>query len=522
MGGAHGRKSRIHNLQSRKMAGTKPFCELVSAPAADSTLVGVQDSPPSSPYRPNEAMESSAASEQVDREGRCRPSGAAASASEVEEEDGGSEPSSPLLRMPSTSEEDAGQRSDSNEEYNPHSPRTRRRKLKKCACAVACLLIGVILLASASLCVFGALSVDALRIGSTCDNTNLLGEYTRTGIYVFLANFTLLRSVPQCDVLGVDTSGRPETSEEGEVNVFLTECGNIIYKPFYTSLGHFTQVRLNQANHPIAVLNEDNLRQDQSFEGNLTIIFHAEPDSGSCDGGLCSSEVHICHFSDPKTFKGFLKAANKWKDFTNDMTKVVWCEIVTLTGNETGSTNYSVTFTISQTCLSFVGAVQTQNHYTIQFGYDVSGKKIDSLRPSNNTQSCVLNAQNGESNNVKCTLNVNHDLIQSGNESVDLCLVGRGISAGDGAYRYAHIDVEFKRNSINGLIVKVAALPVGVIMAVILLVVVLNIIICVRINKRRRVSTSIEVATRGATSNLQELHRPSSSRSVSASPRRDS
>ena len=496
------------------MAYPKPFTEPVSAPT-DSLVL-----PASSTDPPSEAAESNGShstSEQVDRESRCRTSSTMATASEVEEQDVASEPSSPLLQP---SEEDVDQRSGSDEEYNPHPPRTRRRKLKKCA-AVACLLIGVILLASASLCVFGALSVDALRIGSTCDNTNLLGEYTRTGIYVLLANFTLLRSVPQCDVHGVVTSGRLVTSEEGEVYVSLTECMNIIYKPFYTSLGHFTQVRLNQANHPIAILDEDNLRQNQSFEGNLTIIFHAEPDSGSCDGGLCNSDVYICHFSDPETFKGFLNAANKWKDFTNDMTKVVWCEIVTLSGNETGSTNYSVTFTISQTRLSFVGAVQTQNHYTIQFGYDVSGKKIDSLRPSNNTQSCVLNAQNGESNNVKCTLNVNHDLIQSGNESVDLCLVGRGISAGDGAYRYAHIDVEFKRNSINGLIVKVAALPVGVIMAVILLVV-LNIIICgVQIYKRR-VSTSIEVATTEATSNLQELYRPSSSRSVSASPRRDS
>ena len=110
----------------------------------------------------------------------------------------------------------------------------------------------------------------------------------------------------------------------------------------------------------------------------------------------------------------------------------------------------------------------------------------------------MLSVENGVES--KSAFNVNSDVIQPVNKSVDMCVLGHGVYPGDGSYTYAQIDIELVTDNelkyirIMSRVILVLLHALGIIL--------LLTISCVLMYKRGR-STPLSPTEETATVNIQ-------------------
>ena len=289
-------------------------------------------------------------------------------------------------------------------------------------------------------------------------------EYTRTDLYTLLTTFKCSETVP-CDVSEVRV--RASNSEPNQVAINLTECNNVIYQDIVEEPDFdFT---LEGADRPLTLIDENYVKQNYfAGPGYVTVSIEVRA-LYSEDNDFPTSIVYICQFSDPNLFKSFKSQSSGQREDLMDKAK---CEHVTISEE----TNTSVSFTNTQPQLLFLGAVQTQEFYSISLKYSLRGKTIIGLNESSLTHSCSMRVDKDDPTlPSECSITVSDELVNSA-AGTSLCVLGNGVSAGDGTYVYTRVSVDLiKDNVMNNrrLILTVFSSLAGAIFLISILVVVI-------------------------------------------------
>ena len=289
--------------------------------------------------------------------------------------------------------------------------------------------------------------------------------YTRTGVYVLLKTFACGNDI--CNVSEVKAKIEA-SAEPDQIKIFLTNCENIIYNMFEENSESYTQ-ELYHANSPIDIIDENFVAQNY-FRGNTTIFARTKIEN-------FANQVYICQFADPVVFKEFLSSNGDWNHLTYAS------ECIKLSGMYNTSYSYSVAFHNEYLRYSFVGAVQSNPPQDIHFGFKVIGEKTAGFTDANCTQTCTLNAY-GTGDESECSIYISDELAHSATGS-ELCVLGYGVSAGDGHFQYTPIIVELIEHKMKiSFITKLRIAFISPITIIILLV--SGVLIAVGVCKRHK------------------------------------
>ena len=388
------------------MAGYTPFCKNVSDPVdalvsdlahgedlvPQTAAIAVQESPVPVPV----AVDTSNRSHDID----------------VDDDDF-ERPDSLLL--PDSPRSDEGTESPDNNRNQQEG-----QKRAKIYLLVAVLLIPVLVMVIVSLSGFyGEREYSNQRMKGLDSNTS----YTRTNVYVLLKRFPCNDF---CNVSEVKATMDSSTAEPDQVQIILTKCENVNHVTYEKNSELYSQV-LQHANTPIAIIDENFVAKNH-FRGNATIFAHRNVEK-------FTNQVYIYHFNDPFVFREFLSSKSHWKHFAKSTTD----SLCIISGMHNTSYHLTTcTFYNEYPTFSFVGAVQSNPPQVIQFGFKVVGEIITGFTNANSTQTCTLNTYDYES---ECSIYVGNELACSAAGS-DLCVLGIGLSAGDGHFQYTSTTVE--------------------------------------------------------------------------------
>ena len=177
-------------------------------------------------------------------------------------------------------------------------------------------------------------------------------------------------------------------------------------------------LRSGRANTPIAITNE----MQNYFSGQVTVNVEVlDLEDKVVQQQPYAYQVYLCMFNDPVIFDAFLGLRNHSENFICDHDTN--CNAIDVTVSRTCGTNYSIEYDIEHPVFSFIGAIQTEPSYVLQFGYHVFGATIIGLDTSYNIQRCTLNG----TQSTKCTLFISNEFIKAASGS-NLCVLADGVS----------------------------------------------------------------------------------------------
>ena len=266
--------------------------------------------------------------------------------------------------------------------------------------------------------------------------------------------------------------------ESNQIKVFLTNCENIIYNRFEENSTPYTVQKLSYANTPTTVIDENFVAQNY-FRGNVTIFAHTK------NAEIFINQVYICQFTDPIVFKEFLSSKGDWKHF---ITPRRCKKLSAINVHNASYPNQSIMFHNESLSFSFVGAVQSDPPQDVLFGFRVIGEKIAGFSDANRTQSCTLNL-NGHGDESECSIYLGDELAYSATIGPhdQLCVLGNGVSAGDGSFQYTPVAVELIEHKIKlNFITKIRIAfisPITIVLLLISILIAIGVLVCKRHKK---------------------------------------